>query len=107
MIITETPVVIPTKGEWLMLLGLIGVLGFIAQVLLTMGLQRVAAGRGSMAIYTQVVFAALLELVFFHVLPSLLSTIGTTMILGSGLWVVVGHFSCFSRCHWTYLRYLR
>jgi len=93
MIITKTPVVIPTKSEWLFLLALIGILGFIAQVLLTTGLQRVAVGRGSMAIYTQVVFATLLEAVFFYVLPSLLSTVGTIMILGSGLWVVVRHFS--------------
>jgi hypothetical protein len=82
MIVTKTPFIIPTRLEWLALLAMIGIFGFIAQVrlvssfatqtkfgtslgnsfylvqvLLTMGLQRETAGRGSMAVYTQVSLA--------------------------------------------------
>jgi hypothetical protein len=35
---------------------MIGIFGFFAQILLTMGLQRETAGRGTMAVYTQVRF---------------------------------------------------
>jgi len=54
IIVTKTPIVVPIKVEWIALLGLIGVLGFTAQLLLNMGLQRETAGRCSMAIYSQV-----------------------------------------------------
>jgi hypothetical protein len=48
------PVVLPTQIEWVFLFVLIGIFGFVAQVLLTLGLQRETAGRGTMAIYVQV-----------------------------------------------------
>jgi drug/metabolite transporter (DMT)-like permease len=54
MAILREPVVIPTRLAWLGLLVVIGVLGFVAQILLTMGFQRETAGRASMALYTQV-----------------------------------------------------
>ncbi|KAL0565467.1 hypothetical protein V5O48_016556, partial [Marasmius crinis-equi] len=53
MIITRTAFIFPTKPLWGLLLLEIGVLGFTAQVLLTMGLQHEQAGRATMAIYTQ------------------------------------------------------
>ena len=68
MIINHDRVVLPYRVEWLAMLILVGVFGFVAQaghsmrwctvrllslnqVLLTMGLQRETAGRGTMAIY--------------------------------------------------------
>lgn len=74
MLVMRIPVVIPTKAEWVILLLAIGFIGFVAQVrwgspalcphrridtccaqfLLTAGLQRETAGRGTMAIYVQV-----------------------------------------------------
>ena len=74
-----------------------------------MGLQRETAGRGTMAIYTQasdpcellsrrclkfkqVIFAAVLEKFFFNALPSFLSVIGTLLIMGSAIYVVVRFF---------------
>lgn len=54
MFIMKIPVVFPKKIEWLALFLMIGIFGFIAQVLLTLGLQRETAGRGTMAIYIQV-----------------------------------------------------
>ncbi|KAF8057617.1 drug/metabolite transporter superfamily [Lyophyllum atratum] len=89
MIIQKTPIVVPTEVEWLALLILIGVFGFIAQVLLTMGLQRETAGRASTAVYTQVVFAAVLERIFFQTTPSILSVIGTVIIITAALYVAV------------------
>ncbi|KAF8623271.1 hypothetical protein AX17_007477 [Amanita inopinata Kibby_2008] len=89
MIVTRTPFIIPPRLDWLALLLMIGIFGFLAQVLLTMGLQREAAGRASMAVYTQIVFATILERIFFHTSPSLLSAIGICMILSSALYVAV------------------
>lgn len=89
MLITRTPFIIPTKWLWLVLLIEIGVFGFTAQVLLTMGLQREAAGRATMAIYTQIVFATIFERIWFHTVPSLLSIIGTLIIIGSALYVAL------------------
>lgn len=70
MAVARTPIVIPVRAEFLALFVVIGVFGFGAQVsslslhvtsqltlrqtLLTMGLQRVSAARGTLAIYTQV-----------------------------------------------------
>ncbi|KAF5375941.1 hypothetical protein D9615_008272 [Tricholomella constricta] len=112
MFIKKTPFSIPTQVEWLSLLVMIGIFGFVAQILLTMGLQREAAGRASIAVYTQVnrailipsaffslvrylspsaqvIFAGILERIFFNPTPSILSVIGTVIILSAALYVVV------------------
>ncbi|OBZ73037.1 hypothetical protein A0H81_07128 [Grifola frondosa] len=89
MIIMRTPVVVPRRWDWLAMLLMIGIFGFIAQVLLTMGLQREAAGRGTMALYVQIIFATVFERVFFHTSPSLLSIIGTLIIITSAIYVAV------------------
>lgn len=72
MIFLHEPVVLPTQFLWFMLLMMIGIFGFLAQAcsvfsivkgsrikmplqtLLTMGLQRETAGRGTIAVYAQV-----------------------------------------------------
>ncbi|KAI0763809.1 EamA-like transporter family-domain-containing protein [Trametes elegans] len=89
MLALRTPVVVPTQWEWLAMLLLVGLFGFTAQTLLTAGLQRETASRGTMAIYAQIVFAALDELVFFHTKPSLLSVLGTAIILTSAIYVAL------------------
>jgi len=89
MLITRTPFIIPTRLLWLGLLAVIGFCGFIAQVLLTMGLQRETAGRGTMAVYTQIVFATILERIFFHTSPPPLSVVGTVIIISSALYVAL------------------
>ncbi|THH03428.1 hypothetical protein EW145_g6261 [Phellinidium pouzarii] len=58
-------------------------------VFLTMGLQREAAGRGTLAIYIQIIFASILEQIFFHTVPSVLSVVGTLIILGSAIFVAL------------------
>ncbi|EEB94851.1 hypothetical protein MPER_06272 [Moniliophthora perniciosa FA553] len=54
-----------------------------------MGLQREAAGRATMAVYTQIIFATIFERIWFHTVPSLLSIIGTLIIIGSALYVAL------------------
>ena len=54
MLAMRTHIVLPTKLEWLALFLMIGFHGFFAQVLMTMGLQRQAVGRSTMAVYIQV-----------------------------------------------------
>ena len=54
ILIMQVKVVLPMRWDWLIMLLLIGFFGFCAQVLLTMGLQREAVGRGTMAVYVQV-----------------------------------------------------
>ncbi|KAI0290236.1 hypothetical protein BC826DRAFT_1027947 [Russula brevipes] len=54
MIIFKVPLVIPTRGLWVLVLFLIGIFGLIAQTLLAMGFQRETASRGALAMYTSV-----------------------------------------------------
>jgi hypothetical protein len=76
MILFKVPFVIPTQALWLAMLFVVGILGLTGQVshpipvsllhhltharlnktLLTMGLQRETAGRGTLAIYSSVCF---------------------------------------------------
>ncbi|KAI0808219.1 hypothetical protein C8Q74DRAFT_1231955 [Fomes fomentarius] len=89
MIVLRIPVVIPTRWDWLLLLLLIGIFGFGGQVLLTLGLQRETAGRGTIAVYGQIVFATILQRIFLHIMPSPLSVVGTVIIIGSALYVAL------------------
>jgi len=68
---------------------MIGIFGFVAQTLLTMGLQRETASRGATGMYAQALFAVVLEGLFFGVIPSLLSVVGAAIIMSSALYVVL------------------
>ncbi|KAI0791435.1 DUF6-domain-containing protein [Abortiporus biennis] len=87
--VTHTQIIIPTRLSWLLMLLMIGIFGFIAQVLLTMGLQRETAGRGTMAVYVQIIFATAFEKIFFHSSPSPLSILGTVIIMTAAVYVAV------------------
>ncbi|KAI0337871.1 DUF6-domain-containing protein [Trametopsis cervina] len=89
MLSLQTPPIFPTRPSWLLMLLLIGLFGFCAQVLLTMGLQRETAGRGTMAVYVQIVFATAFERIFFHNTPAPLSIVGTVIIMASALYVAI------------------
>ena len=96
------------------LLGLIGLFGLGAQITLTVGLQRETASRGSLANYVQVriffnvtvsslynpftqlsllrvkiLYAIVLQRIFFHVYPSFLSLVGAGLILGCVVYIAV------------------
>ncbi|KAJ7262735.1 drug/metabolite transporter superfamily [Mycena haematopus] len=92
MAILREPIVFPTRPLWLALLAVIGILGFAAQILLTMGFQREKAGRASIALYTQIIFASILERIFFQTLPTFLSLLGTSIILSSAIYVAVNSY---------------
>lgn len=89
MVVFSIPVVYPTSWMWMLLLLMIGVFGFAAQTLLTMGLQRETVSRGVTGMYAQVFFVVVLERLFFGVIPSLLSVLGAAIIMSSALYVVM------------------
>lgn len=88
LIVTRQAVVIP-KGRGILYLLLMGTAGFVAQFLLTMGLQREKAGRGSSALYLQLLFAVIWEKVIFDTMPDLWSAVGIVLILSSTLYVAL------------------
>ncbi|GAA6059362.1 hypothetical protein JCM10212_003260 [Sporobolomyces blumeae] len=85
----DSPPVFYLTGRFFVLLAPIGIFGFFAQVLLTMGLQREKAGRGTLAVYTHLIFAMILERVFFHKYPDGWSLLGATIIVGGALRVAL------------------
>ncbi|ESK87936.1 drug metabolite transporter superfamily [Moniliophthora roreri MCA 2997] len=89
MCVMGIPFIKPTHVVWWILVLVIGIFGFFAQILSTMGLQRDALGRGTIAIYTQIVFALILERIFFGYTIPYLSAIGTGIILSAALYTVL------------------
>ncbi|KAH6887095.1 hypothetical protein B0T10DRAFT_549940 [Thelonectria olida] len=72
--------------QWILLLS-IGLSGFLLQVLLTEGLKREKAGRATNLIYTQMIFALIIERVVWGTTPPLTSLIGGALIIGAAVWV--------------------
>ena len=54
-----------------------------------MGLQRETASQGTLAVYSKIIFATMLERILFHTLPAYLSVVGTLMIVVSAFYIVV------------------
>jgi len=79
----------PTPVEWV-LLSLVGLVTFVAQVCLTNGLHRERAGRAMSISYVQVVFAALWGLLAFGETPGLLGVAGAALVFAGTLVVVSG-----------------
>lgn len=63
------------------LFGLIGFSGFFMQFCLAAGLQREKAGKSSLMIYTNMIFAVFWDLVIWGHLPGVLSILGTGLII--------------------------
>jgi len=63
-----------------------------------MGLQRETASRGTLAIYSKIIFATMLERIVFHTLPTFLSVVGTLMIVVSALYIVVRSSKLYNTC---------
>ncbi|KAF8531777.1 hypothetical protein JB92DRAFT_2848873 [Gautieria morchelliformis] len=89
MLIFRVTPVIPRQLSWCGLLAAVGICGFIAQLLLVMGLQRETASRGTLALYVQVIFATAFERLVFKVSPSYLSMLGTIIIMGCAIYVAL------------------
>ncbi|KAF8495944.1 drug/metabolite transporter superfamily [Russula emetica] len=89
MIVFKVHPVIPTRGLWLLIMFLICIFGLIAQTHLAMGFQRETASRGSLAMYTSVVFAVVLEFIVFRTTPTPLSILGAIIIMTSAIYTSV------------------
>ncbi|KAK0200388.1 drug/metabolite transporter superfamily [Desarmillaria ectypa] len=99
MVVTGTPVVIPTLPKWGVLFAILVSTSFVGQVLLTMGLQRETAGRGTTALYTQIVFATIIERIFFDYTPNTWSAIGIAVIMSAAIYVAVCLYQIFGLPH--------
>lgn len=75
-----------TAVQWVLLVG-IGVSGFVMQFLLTAGLQLEKASRATNMVYAQMLFALFWERIVWGTTPGVLSIAGSTLILGSVIWV--------------------
>ncbi|KAK0502418.1 drug/metabolite transporter superfamily [Armillaria luteobubalina] len=86
-------VVFSTHWKWTALFLTLGITGFFGQLLITMGLQRETAGRGTTAVYTQknskIVFATVLERIFFDFTPDSWSIVGIVIIVTAALYVAL------------------
>lgn len=76
-----------TLRQWFLFF-LIGVSGFFMQFCLAAGLQREKAGKSSLMIYLNMVFALFWDFVIWDHLPGILSILGTTLIIGNAFIVI-------------------
>ncbi|KAM0793653.1 hypothetical protein ACM66B_001084 [Microbotryomycetes sp. NB124-2] len=88
-LLVHSPPVLHLNLSFFLLITPIGVFGFIAQALLTLGLQKEKAGRGTLAVYSNLLFAIMLERIVFHHLPDVWSVIGATIIVGGAIRVAL------------------
>ncbi|CCC69053.1 hypothetical protein NCAS_0C00630 [Naumovozyma castellii] len=73
--------------QWLLFANL-GFCGFFFQLLLTLGIQKERAGRGSLMSYTQLVYAIFWDVTLYKNWPSIWSWLGMIIIIGSTLVVM-------------------
>lgn len=76
-----------TLRQWCLFF-LIGISGFFMQFCLAAGLQREKAGKSSLMIYLNMVFALFWDFVIWDHLPGILSILGTTLIIGNAFIVI-------------------
>ncbi|KAH0544693.1 hypothetical protein FGG08_001198 [Glutinoglossum americanum] len=79
-----------TPAQRLVAIGvaMIGVVG-AAQVLLTAGLQYEKSSRATNMVYTQMLFALAFDKIVWGVSPSVISILGSSLILGSAIYVAL------------------
>jgi drug/metabolite transporter (DMT)-like permease len=67
----------------------LGICGFVMQFLLAAGLQYEKSSRATNMVYTQMLFALAFDKIIFGTTPGLLSIVGSSLILGSAIYVAV------------------
>ncbi|KAL8842937.1 MAG: hypothetical protein Q9170_000342 [Blastenia crenularia] len=67
----------------------LGVCGFVMQLLLTTGLAYEKSSRATNMVYTQMLFALAFDELVFHTTPGVLSILGSSLILGSALYIAL------------------
>ncbi|KAJ9642442.1 hypothetical protein H2199_004823 [Coniosporium tulheliwenetii] len=89
LVLPNTSFVLPaTLKEWFYLVFL-GVCGFVMQFLLASGLQYEKSSRATNMVYTQMLFALSFDKLIWGTTPSGVSIVGSSMILGSAIYVAV------------------
>ena len=79
---------IPRSARQWFLLTIIGLFGFLLQLLLTFGVQRVKASKAALLNYTNILFSLLWDFTIWKHLPGPLSICGTFLILGSAIYAM-------------------
>lgn len=74
--------------QWCYLIFL-GVTGFVMQFMLTAGLSHDRSSHATNMVYTQMLFALAFDKLVFNTSPGLLSIAGSSLILGSALYIAV------------------
>ncbi|KAL9602275.1 MAG: hypothetical protein Q9219_002000 [cf. Caloplaca sp. 3 TL-2023] len=74
--------------QWTYLVFL-GVCGFVMQILITAGLAYEKSSRATNMVYTQMLFALAFDKLVFDTTPGVLSILGSSLILGSALYIAV------------------
>jgi len=88
-VLPSVPFLLPQSlKEWLYLVFL-GVCGFTMQFLLSAGLQHDKSSRATNMVYTQMLFALLFDKLIFGTTPSMLSLLGSGLILSSAIFIAV------------------
>jgi drug/metabolite transporter (DMT)-like permease len=77
-----------TLREWSLLLFL-GVCGFVMQILFTTGMQQEKSSRATNMVYTQMVFALVFDKLVWNSTLSILSIIGSSIILSSAIYIAM------------------
>lgn len=67
----------------------LGICGFVMQFLLTAGLAYEKSSRATNMVYTQMLFALAFDKLVWDTSPGIISIIGSSLILGSALYVAV------------------
>ncbi len=83
-LIQQKNFIIPKSLDLIKLL-LIGIISIGAQLGVTISYQYAPANKVSVYLYTQILFAAMLELIFFGVLADFLSITGASLVLLAGI----------------------
>lgn len=81
LVIPSISFAIPQNAYQWFLFITIGISGFLFQFALTSGIQRVKAGKASLVVYTQVIFAIFWDVVIWNHFPGILSLLGILVIL--------------------------
>lgn len=76
--------------EWAYLLFL-GICGFVMQIMLTAGLAHEKSSRATNMVYTQMLFALAFDKIVWNSTPGVWSIVGSSLILGSALYVAVNN----------------
>lgn len=71
----------PTAGEWLLLVG-VAVSAQAGQIFLTRGIRALPAGRATVVLYLQIVFATLWGMVLLGETPDAWTVVGSLIVLG-------------------------